>query len=74
MSGPSYDRAAFLEDVEWLAETGETWLGAAQRLGLTPAALAKRLRTLGASGLAVRLSGFNAWNTSGRRRQRGTAA
>ncbi len=67
MSGPSYDRAAFLEDVQWLAETGETWLGAAQRLSLSPAALAKRLRTLGASGLAGRLSGFNDWNTSGRR-------
>ncbi len=74
MSGPSYDRAAFIEDVEWLAETGETWLGAAQRLRLTPAALAKRLRTLGATGLAVRLSGFNDWNTAGRCRRRDTAA
>ncbi len=74
MSGPSYDRAAFLEDVQWLAETGESWLGAAQRLGVTPTALDKRLWMLGAHGLVARLSGFDVWVTAGRRRHRDTAA
>ncbi|MDQ3224614.1 MAG: hypothetical protein M3Q75_14260 [Gemmatimonadota bacterium] len=74
MSGPSYDRAAFLENVRFMAETGESWLGAAHRLGVTPTALDKRLWRLGAHGLAGRLSGFDAWVTSGRRRHRDTAA
>ncbi len=74
MSGPTYDRAAFLEDVRFMAETGESWLGAAHRLGVTPTALEKRLWTLDAHGLAQRLSGYHVWVTAGRRRQRDTAA
>ncbi len=74
MRGPTYDRAAFLEDVGWLAETGESWLGAAARLGVTPTALEKRLWTLEAHGLAQRLSGYHGWVAAGRRRQRDTAA
>lgn len=74
MSGPSYDRAAFLENCQWLAETGESWLGAAARLGVTPTALEKRLWRLGAYGLAGRLSGYHVWVADGRRRQRDTAA
>ncbi len=57
-----YDRAAFLEDVRWLAETGESWLGAATRLQLSPTALEQRLRRVGAHDLTRRLSGFNEWN------------
>ncbi len=74
MSTPTYDRAAFLEDVRWLAETGESWLGAAARLGVTPTALEKRLWTLEAHALTGRLSGYHVWVAAGRRRQRDTAA
>ncbi len=74
MSGPTYDRAAFLENVRFMAETGESWLGAAARLGVTPTALEKRLWRLGAYGLTGRLSGFDVWVAAGRRRQRDTAA
>ena len=41
------DRAALAEDICWLRDTGEHPERAAQRLGLTPDALAKNIQRLG---------------------------
>lgn len=60
--GPNYDRAAFLEDAEWLADTGATYQQASRRLGLTPAALEKRLRRHGRPDLLDRFGGYRAVN------------
>ena len=38
---------AHMEDVEWLAATGETWERAAQRLGIKPDSLDRLLRRAG---------------------------
>lgn len=53
MRGP-YTRAreALIEDVEWMAETGECLTGAARRLGRNPEALATTLQRFGRIDLA----------------------
>lgn len=45
------DYAAFVEDVEWLAETGETWEGALRRLDIKPHAAERRLERAGRADL-----------------------
>ncbi len=73
MSAPTYDRAVFLEDAHWLADTGESWLGAAHRLHLTPEAMEKRLRRLGRLDLARRTRGYVQWTCDRQRQTRETA-
>lgn len=43
---------AFLEDLTWMLDTGETTAGAARRLGLRADTIARRLNRLGHSDLA----------------------
>lgn len=45
-------RRALIEDVEWMAETGECLTGAAERLGRNPEALATTLQRFGRVDLA----------------------
>lgn len=49
------DYAAFVEDVEFMAATGETWEGALRRLGLAGDALEKRLKRAGRTDLGTTL-------------------
>jgi hypothetical protein len=60
-----------LEDVEWMADTGETWLGAASRLGVHPKTLERRLHRDGRYDLVTRL---RSRETSTRPTQGDTAA
>lgn len=46
------DTGAFIEDVEWLIDTGESAEMAARRLGCNPAAIVSRLDGNGRSDLA----------------------
>jgi hypothetical protein len=48
-------RRAFLEDVEWMAETGETMPGAAARLRIHPQTLRQNLDRAGRRDLWARL-------------------
>lgn len=54
-----WDRAAFIENVEWLAQTGERFDRAARRLNLTPDNLEKRLRRLRRPDLVEALGGYD---------------
>lgn len=47
--------ADFLEDVSWMAATGESLSGAARRLDTQPASLERRLTRSGAHDLAAAL-------------------
>lgn len=49
------DLAAFVEDVEWMAATGETWEGALRRLGLAGDTCARRLERAGRGDLITAL-------------------
>lgn len=60
MSAAKIDVAARLEDVRWMAETGETLTGAARRLGLDAESLAVWLRRRGAGELCRTLRGREA--------------
>ncbi len=55
-----YDPAAFLEDAEWLAQTGAGFDEAARRLHLTRTGLEKRLRTHGRRDLLERFGAYAA--------------
>lgn len=44
-----------VEDCAWMADTGETWLGAARRLGKSPATLERTLERHGRHDLTVAL-------------------
>jgi transposase-like protein len=60
MPAPHLDDAARLEDVAWMAETGETLSGAARRLGMEAESLAVWLRRRGAFDLCRTLRGREA--------------
>ena len=47
VEGKAPTATAHMEDVEWLAATGETWERAAQRLGIKPDSLDRLLRRAG---------------------------
>lgn len=60
-------REQFLEDVEWMAETGECATGAARRLGMKREALEKRLKRADRSDLYRTLAAREGdWNSPGR--------
>ena len=52
---PRDPRRYHIEDIEWMAETGESLDGAAARLGVRPASLERRLERMGRHDLAQRL-------------------
>ena len=68
-----YDLRALIEDVEFLADTRETFDRAAVRLGVSRTALEKRLRTAGRTDLLGRLGGYQAWVVDRQRRARAAA-
>lgn len=49
--------SAHIEDVEWMAETGETWFGACRRLEVKPKTLEKLLLRKGRADLVAVLRG-----------------
>ena len=52
---PRDPRRYHIEDIEWMAETGESLDGAAARLGVRPASLERRLERMGRHDLVQRL-------------------
>lgn len=44
---------AFIEDITWMLDTGETTAGVVRRLGIHPATIARRLNRLGRRELAA---------------------
>ena len=56
-------RAALIEDVTWMARTGETLQGAAARLGVHPASLARALARAGRADLTRALASNTATGT-----------
>lgn len=66
-----------IEDVEWMAETGEVWTEAAKRLGVHPKTLERRLARAGRQDLVTTLrtreNGF-AYTTTTPTNQGDTAA
>lgn len=63
----SQDVADKIEDLEWMAETGESITPAANRLDTTPEAIEKMLNRLGRSDLYLTLAAREgAWNSPGR--------
>jgi hypothetical protein len=67
-------RAALIEDVTWMAETGETFVGAARRLGMRPRSLKRTLLRAGHGALIRRLNANTAAGTGLRRGRIGGAA
>lgn len=74
--GPCYKRggepatrtsmdSVHLDDVAWMANTGETWTGAVARLGVKAKTLEKWLKDRGAYDLAVRMRARETPLTSG---------
>jgi hypothetical protein len=59
--------AAMIEDAEFMAETGETWEGAAMRLGIKPGTLEQKLCKAGRYDLEIALR-KNANSATGIRR------
>lgn len=67
---PRQSTADFLEDVEFMANTGESLSGAARRLGRKPEALATKLQRLGRLDIARTLrSREGDWNCKSRMRE-----
>lgn len=62
MSRPPTDHAALIEDLEWMADTGESLDGAAERLNTTPVALERALYRHGRHDLATTLKQRNPLN------------
>lgn len=55
-------RRAYVEDIEWLLEAGESTHQVAARLGVTRNAVARRLGRYGRHDLAARFERINDWN------------
>lgn len=63
------DQVIHLDDVAWMADTGETWTGACQRLSVKPKTLEKYLTEEGRYDLATRMKARETPLTAGSRKQ-----